>query len=104
MNVAVIGVTAWFSEGKAEGFALSCELCLKCAVRILRGPQPVVLSTPSKRPDVIVCVIASSLRQVTVVPTSTVVVDGLKISELRVITGPVGAAIVLVGASGGVPW
>jgi hypothetical protein len=33
----------------------------------------------------------SSLRQVTVSPTFTVVVEGLNISELRLITGPAGA-------------
>jgi hypothetical protein len=38
--------------------------------------KPVVLSTPTKGPDVTVCVIASSLRQVIVVPTFTVVVEG----------------------------
>lgn len=37
------------------------------------------------------CVIGSSLRQVTVSPTFTVVAEGLNISELRLITGPVGA-------------
>jgi hypothetical protein len=59
--------------------------------------RPVVLSTPTKRPDVTVCVIGSSFRQVTVVPTFTVVVEGLNISELRLITGPAGADAVLVG-------
>ena len=44
-------------------------------------------------------VMGSSLRQVTVVPTSTVVVDGLNISELRLITGPAGTDAVLVGAA-----
>jgi len=45
-------------------------------------------------------VFGSSLRQVTVVPTSTVVSDGLNISELRLITGPAGTDVVLVGAAG----
>ena len=40
----------------------------------------------------------SSLRQVTVVPTLTVVVGGLNISELRLMTGPAGTDAVLVGA------
>ena len=47
------------------------------------------------------CPMGSSLRQVTVSPTFTVVVDGLNISELRLITEPVGAdaaAVVLEGA------
>jgi hypothetical protein len=42
-------------------------------------------------PEVTVCVMGSSLRQVTVSPTFTVVVEGLNISELRLITGPAGA-------------
>jgi hypothetical protein len=45
-----------------------------------------------------VWVIGSSFRQVTVVPTFTVVVEGLNISELRLITGPAGADVVAVGA------
>jgi hypothetical protein len=42
-------------------------------------------------PEVTVCPMGSSLRQVTVSPTLTVVVEGLNISELRLITGPAGA-------------
>ena len=57
-----------------------------------------VLSTPMKRPDVMVWVIGSSLRQVTVVPTCTVVEAGWNISELRLITGPEGADVVAIGA------
>jgi hypothetical protein len=45
-------------------------------------------------------VIGSSLRQVIVVPTGTVVVDGLNISELRLMTGPAGADAALLGAAG----
>jgi hypothetical protein len=63
--------------------------------------SPVVLSMPMKRPEVTVCVMGSSLRQVTVSPTFTVVVEGLNISELRSITGPAGADgadVVLEGA------
>ena len=51
-----------------------------------------------KRPDVTVWVMGSSLRQVTVVPTLTVVVEGLNISELKLTIGPAGADVVLVGA------
>ena len=43
-------------------------------------------------------VIGSSLRQVIVVPTGTVVVEGLNISELRLMTGPAGADVVAIGA------
>jgi len=46
-------------------------------------------------------VIGSSLRHVTVVPTWTVVVEGLNINELRLMTGPAGTDDVLVGAVGG---
>jgi hypothetical protein len=42
-------------------------------------------------------VIDSSLRQVTVVPTSTVVSVGWNMSELRLMTGPAGADAVLDG-------
>ena len=56
-----------------------------------------VLSTPMKRPDVMVWVIGSSLRQVIVVPTCTVVVAGWNISELRLMTGPEGAGVVAIG-------
>ena len=64
--------------------------------------SPVVLSTPSKRPEVTVCVMGSSLRQVIVVPIFTVVVEGWNISELRLMTGPAGADAVGVGAVAGV--
>jgi hypothetical protein len=62
----------------------------------------VVLSTPSKRPDVTVCVIGSSSRQVIVVPTFTVIVEGLNISELILINGPGGADVVLIEVVAGV--
>jgi hypothetical protein len=42
------------------------------------------------------------LSQVTVVPTFTVVVEGLNISELSLMTGPAGAEVALVGAVAGV--
>ena len=42
--------------------------------------------------------IGSSLRQVIVVPTGTVVVEGLNISEIRLMTGPAGADVVAIGA------
>ena len=58
-----------------------------------------LLSMPSKRPDVTVCVIGSSLRHVIVVPTFTVVVDGWNISELMLITGPADTDGVLMGAA-----
>ena len=91
MNVAVVGVIAGFSEGKAEGFALSWKsLAANVPSGSCEDRRPVVSSTPTKRPDVTVGVIGSSLRQVTVVPTSTVVVDGSNISELRLMTGPAG--------------
>jgi hypothetical protein len=45
-------------------------------------------------------VIGSSLRHVTVVPTGTVVVEGLNISELRLMTGPACADDALAGAIG----
>jgi hypothetical protein len=45
-----------------------------------------------------VWVMGSSLRQVTVVPTLTVVLEGLNISELKLMTGPAGADVVLAGA------
>jgi hypothetical protein len=54
-------------------------------------------------PEVTVCPMGSSLRQVTVSPTLTVVVEGLNISELRLITGPAGADgadVVLEGTIG----
>jgi hypothetical protein len=73
-------------------------LALKVPSGFCEDRKPVFLSTPSKRPDVTVWVIGSSLRQVTVVPTFTVVVEGLNISELRLITGPAGADVVAVGA------
>lgn len=66
--------------------------------------RPVVLSTPTKRPEVTVCVIASSLRQVMVSPTFTVIVVGWNISELRLITGPVGADVAVGTAVGVSAW
>ena len=57
---------------------------------------------PMKRPEVTVCVMGSSLRQVTDSPTFTVVVEGLNVSELRLITGPVGADGAIAGATGAV--
>src|SRR4051794_23612045 len=64
--------------------------------------KPVDLSMPMKRPEVTVCVMGSSLRQVTVSPTFTVIVEGLNISELRLITGPAGADGADVGWDGAV--
>ena len=46
------------------------------------------------------CVMGSSLRQVTDSPTFTEVVEGLNVSELRLITGPVGADVAIAGATG----
>ncbi len=89
---------ARLSKGKTEGFAFSCKLGVKVPSGFCEDRKPVFLSTPSKRPDVTVWLIGSSLRQVTVVPTFTVVVEGLNISELRLITGPAGADVVAVGA------